>query len=313
MALPKTVSDREYQKFVDVGTGATAVRVVASGGLTNTTGKVYYVDSSISASGSGGSWAAAFKTITEAIAVASTNDVIYLAPGDYDEGALVTITQSGLKIIGSNPTSNGYPTLWMASAADHILLKVKANNVEISNIGFVQTNAKVTIAIGDTPGQAYYKLFIHGCKFDGWGTSTYAISAGNSTAAANDQVDAPDIHVDDCLFRSFATACIQENFTRAKYTNNVFIVPVDTIGISVKKTGSDRGNLVIDENRFCGVANASTTAIKFAGNIDAGINMVTRNLLTGTWDVTITATTGAPGCQNFEGSTTGGSLIDCNS
>lgn len=273
-----------------------------------TVGLVYHVDGTNGLdTNSGRSWLSAFKTITAALAAAtSANSTIYIAPGDYDEGAALTISVAGTKLIGVNPTPNGYPVMILGDSTTNDLLYVKANNVEIAGIGFVQTKAKACIEIGDDPAQGWYKCYIHGCKFDGWGTATYAIT---STALA----DAPDLHVENCTFRSFATACIGANFTREMYNNNKFNVAADTIGISVIKTGSDRGDLTIDNNIMIGVSNASTTGIKFAGAIDVGLAIVSRNYFGGTWNTTITATTTTAGVNNYVADGSGGALIACNS
>lgn len=70
---------------------------------------------------------------------------------------------------------------------------------------------------------------------------------------------------------------------------------------------------MIIHNYFVGVANASTTAIAMTGTPTAGLLMIAENLLSGSFDVTIEAESTDAGVQNFEGTTTGGTVIDCNS
>jgi len=273
--------------------------------LVTSPGNVWYVNSSVSISGDGKTWGGAFKTIAEAVDTAGSNgDVIYVAPGDYEISEPIDITTNNLKIIGLNKSYNDYVALVYNDDAFDIF-SVDANNVSIIGLGISTVDdAGVGIAIAGTTTS--YKCYIANCRFDGWGKGTYAITC-------DDTQDAPDLTIEDCYFRSWETGCIYANATRTLIRNNTFKVTVDTTGIQYVPTGGTRPDGIIDGNRFFGVANASTTAIAMTGTPTAGTLMIVDNKLAGTWDVTIEAESNGAGCQNFEGSTTGGSLIDCNS
>ena len=94
----------------------------------------------------------------------------------YDEGGSITITQDYLTIIGTNSNNNMHEAYMYGSSATADLIIIKADKVRIYNLGFIQTKAKCAIKIGDTAGQAYYQNLISGCKFDLYGTGTYAIA-----------------------------------------------------------------------------------------------------------------------------------------
>ena len=63
-------------------------------------------------------------------------------------------------------------------------------------------------------------------------------------------------------------------------------------------------------NTFDGVANSSTTGIKFTGAPSNGTIQYIKNLFTGTWDVSITQIAAAGGCLNYVSDGSGGALID---
>ena len=273
--------------------------------LVTSSGNVWYVDSGKSASGDGKSWGNAKVTIAEAVDAAGTDgDVIYVAPGDYEISETIDITTNNLTIIGPNKSCNDYAALVYNDDAFDVF-SIDANNVSIIGLGIATVDdAGVGINIAGTSNS--YKVYIANCMFDGWSKGTYGIFTDNTQ-------DSPDLTVEDCMFRSWTTACISANATRDMYRNNKFFVATDTVGIQYVPNAGSRPNGVIENNMFCGVANSSTTAIAMTGTPTAGTLMIANNKLMGTWDVTIEAETTAAGCENYEASTTGGSLIDCNS
>jgi len=268
----------------------------------------WYVDSgktSPAASGNGLTWDQAFYTLNEAIAAAGANDIIYIAKGDYTSATTLAITQSGLTIIGSNTSRNDGKTLIYTSAAVDVI-SVDANNVSIYNVSIAAVGgAGAGIAVAGTSDS--YKLHLEGIKFDGWSSGTYGIACD----ATQDQ---PDLTVVNCLFRSWQTAAILSNATRGLISNNMFWVVTQKIGIQhVPTTGTRPDNLIAD-NYFCGLAGGgTTTGIAMTGTPTAGNCMIVNNRFSGSWDVTIEAESTDAGCENYEGTTTGGSLIDCNS
>lgn len=233
----------------------------ASGALP--AGDILFVDGTNGADGAneGLTWDEAFKTISYAISKASTNDAIVVAPGTYDEGAAITINVEGLKIIGSDSSRNQYRTLIYGNEANALFI-VKEDNIEISNLGFAHAGASITVQIGDANSQNWYKLHIHDCKFDGWATALNAIDYYHTT------VDAPDIHVERCLFRSYADDVIISDYTRSLVNDNIIYVAANKSAISHVTDGSDRGDAIFYKNRIIGV-NSGDTGLEIVNTPDA--------------------------------------------
>lgn len=268
-------------------------------------GQTWYVDGSVNSNGNGKTWGTAFKTIAAAVSAAGTNgDTIFVAPGDYEISATIAITKNNLRIIGPNKSCNDYAALVYNDDAFDIF-SIDANNVSIVGLGIATVDdAGVGIAISGTT--TAYKAYIAGCRFDGWGKGTYAITV-------DDTNDAPDLTVEENLFRSWTTGCIYHNTTRAMYRNNYFFVDADDIGINVANTGANRPDSIITHNNFVGIAGTgSTTGIKTNGAITAGGLLITENFLAGTWDVTITANAAYACVNNYVADASGGALVDGN-
>lgn len=268
-------------------------------------GKTWFVDSGVNANGTGASWDLAFKTIAAAISAAGEEgDTIYVAPGDYSISTALAVNKDNLSIIGLGRMPNDYKALIYSSAAIN-LMNIDANCVSIIGLGF-STAGGAGIGIDIAATTASYKTYIANCRFDGWAQGTYGVNVGNTA-------DAPDCTIENCWFNSWATACINANATRDTYRYNTFFVAADTSGIIYVPTTGTRPMGLIDNNYFCGVTSATTAAISFTGAPTVGTVMLMNNLLAGSWNVTIEASACDPGCLNYEGSTTGGTLIDCNS
>ena len=268
--------------------------------------EIWYVDSgkANAVSGNGKTWDDAFYTIEEAITAAGDDDIIYLAPGDYVIAEALEITQNGLTIIGANRSCNDYKTLIYTSDAVNAF-EVDANHVSIIGVGISMVGgAGAGVKLAGTT--ASYKFYLGGCRLDGWSAGTYGVQCDSTQ-------DQPDLTIEGCLFRSWQTAAILANATRIMIKDNYFFVTTDKIGIQYVPNGTTRPDGIIDGNRFCGLANATTTAIAMTGTPTAGDLIMVDNKLAGTWDVTIEAEANGAGVENYEGSTTGGSVIDCNS
>jgi len=194
--------------------------------------KVWYVDSDISISGNGKSWRRAFKTVTEALAAAGAHDTILIQKGIYDEGAVLEITQEGLRLIGMNTTNRMYGTTSLkASAADHVIIDVQANEVEIANLSFIQNNANICIQIDHSA--AVYKTHIHDCHFGG-GAATYSIYAGGT-------FDAVDTIIERCSFTvSAGLVGVQMNGTRCAIIDCSFQIGTGSTGYVHTPTTGDR-------------------------------------------------------------------------
>ena len=266
-------------------------------------GNAWYCDAAAT-SGNGKSRSNAFATITEALAIADDNDTIYIAPGDYDEGAALAITQDGLKMKGGG-IDNHNSVLILSDTASHHLMTINANMVEIDGVGFTQTKDTYdAIRIASTVSS--YKTWIHNCRFDGYGAGEYAIHTGTT-------YDSPDLVVENCVFRSWQTACIYANATRDIYRNNTFWVTSSKTGIQYVPTTGSRPDGKIVDNDFAGITNTTTTCIAMTGTPTAGNLMLGRNYVYGTPDVTIEAEANTSGTNNYYAQADGGALIDCNS
>ena len=103
------------ERILSVG-GNKASRPMSDFLLNQRRGHTYYVDSTVTASGDGKSWAYAFKTITEAVAVAVAGDTIYIYSGltnatQFNEAVAVT-SLAGIRFIGGG--SNPDQAIWTA-------------------------------------------------------------------------------------------------------------------------------------------------------------------------------------------------------
>lgn len=274
--------------------------------------QVWYVDSGKTgpaASGDGLTWEEAFLTLQEAVTAAGDFDTILIAPNAIETVAAtgIDITQEGLRIIGSASTEAAQCAAFKITAGTASMFRILANRVEICNIYLSQRTAYPCIEIGSATVGAVYETHIHNIAFDGYGTATYAVRGYGGT------VDTVCLVVEDCYLQSFATAGLESNGTRDTYRRNTIQVPVDTTGIHVTKTGGDRAPGFIADNIMCGIANSSTTGIEFDGNTTLGKMIVARNLFTGSFDTVVSNNTGDVGVENYQGTTTGGSLLDFNS
>jgi len=217
---------------------------------------VYYVDPNVASSGVGTSWDTAYKTLDEAIAVATTRgDTIYMAPGDYDEGNVVNITTQGLRIIcPSHGDGHQNQAMLYSGAASH-LMTINAHEVLIDGIGFsMPDDTKDAIHLSTTG--SFHKITIQNCRFDGW-SGEYAIKTNES----------PDVLIKNCTFRSWNTCAVQMNATRGKIENCLFHLVANKIGIEVLADGAGRPDIVLKDNVIKGV-NSGDTGIKITNAPD---------------------------------------------
>lgn len=265
-----------------------------------TMARKFYVNANVTASGSGLSWDSPLKTITEALAVATTrNDVIYVAPGDYDETATLAVATQGLQIIGPGPDTQNKAMVYDGGGAGYDLMTINNHEVVIDGLSFsAAADTYDGIVISGTTSS--YKVTIRNCRFDGW-SGEYGIQTAG---------DSPDLLIENNLFRSWNTAAVQLNCTRACVRNNIFHVVTDKIGLEHVSAGGNRPDNVYVDNLFSGVANASTTGIKFTGAPNNGTCIVARNIFAGTWDTSITQVAASIGVNNYVADGSGGALID---
>ena len=240
-------------------------------------------------------------TISYAVGLATTNAVIMVANGDYDEAATIAITVNGLKIIGTGPDTQNKSMVYDGAGGGYDLMTINANEVVIDGLALSAAGDTYDgIVVGGS--SASYKVTIRNCRLDGW-SGEYGIQAG----AVN---DCPDILIENNLFRSWNTAAVQVNCTRSCVRNNIFHVVTDKIGLEHVPAGGNRPDNVYLDNVFSAIANSSSTGIKFTGAPNNGTIMIGRNMFFGTWDTSITQIAAHGGIENYAANATGGGLID---
>jgi hypothetical protein len=275
-----------------------------------TSGVTRYVNPNLT-NGDGTSMAKGFPTLTAALAVAGNYDTIIVSQASIitAPSAGWTITQTGLKIIGTNLHPGTQSNAIKKTAGTTPMFLIKADRVEIANLCLSQRIAYPCIQIGDTAGQAYYQIYIHDCNIEGQSGSTYGITPGPPAAAANDQASPVNMVVENNYMSGFATAAIKANGDRCSYIGNTINVGVDTIGIAHSSGAGDRPGNVFNYNSFRGKANATTQAIKMTTKPTVGDVMIIGNMLNGTFDATITDCD--CGVLNYVADASGGALIAC--
>jgi len=259
---------------------------------------VWHAWSAVSASGSGVSWETAFKTFAEALAAASAGDTIKVR-GEFNESGLEI---EELHIIGQDVSNNHYRTLFYSDEATPIFI-IKGNNVTIEKLGIAQQAAQLVIQIGDASGQAWYKLKLADLKIDGWGTANGGIGYGHAT------VDAPDIHIENCLFRSIAGTHIVSNATRGRYNDNILLISASQVGIDHQPDASSRPDTIIAHNRIIG-ANSGDTGIKITNTPDAGKLIAYDNHIFNCATTITQKATNVAVQMNYTNDGAGGTLID---
>jgi len=268
-----------------------------------TKGTIRYVDAGATGIGDGTSWDDAFTTITAAVAASSAWDVIFVAGGDYDEGAVVNITLQGLKIIGVG-NSNQMVARWYASAASHHILTINAHNVEIAGMGFYQTNDTKNAIMCSTTA-SFSKIWIHDCRFDST-NGEYGVHGGTT-------YDSQDIMIENCKFTSWQTAAIYCYCTRGHVRNNTIVTVAAKIGIHLPATGSTRGGVFCVGNHILGV-NSTDIGISVAA-VNAGMLFISGNWVCGCGTANISQFANGQYCgtENYASSDAGGAIIDIDS
>jgi len=296
--------DRVYHDNVTFAQGTSGTGIQITYGS-----KIWYVDKgkSTGVTGDGMTWAKAFLTITEAIAKAGNDDVIFIGYGVYDEAATIAITQHGLRIFGPNPTGRtfGGAGLISTTSADD-LMTINANRVEIAGLAFwCETNAKSGIVFGETYDP--WHCFIHDCFF---GYSGMDGNGGEYGLKINETNDCSDTVIERCTFHGLCTAGIALKATRSTIQDCVFQVYPATAGIAYSQVGGANPDGICLNNYFIGWgATGGTnacTGIEFGSAINPGRMLVARNIITNC-DTNITASTvdvGASANQADESATT---------
>ena len=292
----RTGSGRPFEKSC----GKTWDRIETYISPTRVSGDIWFVDANVGSSGDGKSWENAFKTILEANTAAQDWDAILIAGGDYDEAAVIPVTNQGLKFIGVG-NSNQMLAMIYSSTASHHLMTINAHNVEVAGLGFYQTKDTKSAIMCSTTA-SFFKIWIHDCRFDST-NGEYGVHGGTT-------YDSPDIMIENCKFTSWQTAAIYCYCTRGHVRNNTIVTVAAKIGIHLPATGSNRGGVFCCDNYILGV-NSTDTGIS-VGAVSAGMLFISGNWVCGcgTSNITQFANGQYCGTENYASSDAGGAIID---
>jgi len=153
-------------------------------------GDKWFVNKDVAGSGDGKTWDKAFKTITEAVAAASDDDVVYVAPNQYnEEPATIAITQSNFKLLAAQMGPGRALTrteIRMHGVADTDIISINgAHNVEVAGFRLTPYNSTTSTGIKVSDTAASYGVWIHDNYFYAPASAnTQAIQMG--TAASHD-------------------------------------------------------------------------------------------------------------------------------
>ncbi len=293
--------DRNYLGRINFSQGTSGL------GLPITYGSsIWYVDKgkSTGVTGDGTTWDKAFLTITEAVAKAGDDDVIFIGYGTYAEAAKIAITQHGLRIIGINPTRTfGGAGLITTEHLDD-LMSVNANRVEITGLTFwCNTGGKNGIVFGESYDP--WHCYVHNCYF---GTSAQDGSGGEYGIKLNETNDCSDTVIENCTFHDFNTSAIVVKATRSRIENCIFQIYDGKTGIEYQQTAGANPDGVCLNNYMIGWGSGSNgcTGIKFSNSINAGRMLVAKNIITNC-ETLVTAngcTEGFVANQSYESATT---------
>ena len=280
--------------------------------------QIWYVDSgktSPAVSGDGLTWEGAFLTLAEAVAAAGDHDTILVAPNDIETIASggIVITQEGLRILGPLADIGLNNAGFKIIAGTDPMFTITADRVEIAGLHLSCRIAYPAICIGSVTlgvGTAVYETHIHDCNITGYGSADFGVAMGGAGGfGVSTQCDAVNTTIEHNKFTGFTSAAVVVSGTRMVVKNNEFEVPVDTTGVIVVETGSDRGYWSINDNYFVGIDGTSSIGIEFAGNTTAGQGQVIGNLFAGTWDTIISTNTGKPCVLNYSPGADGATKI----
>lgn len=228
----------------------------------------WFVDADADVTGDGRSWDHPFITIQEALAKAGDFDIIYLGEATMKattgETFPLQITQEGLRIYGVNPSMNQNKSLIYNSASAVVVFEILANNVEIRNVSITQGAAADAIQLGSATVAAVYKFYMSDVRVDCYGTGVMGVASHTAT------VDAPDLHIENCLFRGMTGHAIEANWTRAMINDCVIYTVAANAGIEHVPTTTSRPASVYARNRIIGV-DSTDTGILISNTPGAGL------------------------------------------
>jgi len=242
---------------------------------------LWFVDTAVTASGDGLSWAGAFKTMTEAVAVLGAGDTILLRGSITAESITIT-SLAGVSIIGAGTNPN--QALWTTAADEVCLTLAGSADCLIENIRFrppAGTSTNTPAAISLTGASS--NVVIRNCRFQGKTGSYYGILTDGSQS---------NVHILDNEFLYINTATYG---TAIQGTGYATAEPASWV-IEGNKFHSNLNHIVcrmrqsiIRNNVFAAAglaADNSTSATLTVLGLDihgatGGCNIVTRNDLAG--------------------------------
>lgn len=128
-----------------------------------TKGKYIYVDASKGPSGSGKSWDSAYDTLTKAVAVAVSGDVVVVAPGSYDEALVIDV--SGVTFVGAGRRGSASVA---PSTVDAVAITVDGSAARVSGVQLLNLGAEGNGTGGGLHVKGDIRGFrAYGCKFEG--------------------------------------------------------------------------------------------------------------------------------------------------
>ena len=259
-----------------------------------------WVNASITTAGDGLCLQSAYKTILAAEAASAANYTINVMPGDYEELASINMNVAGVTLKGPGRDNQNQAMIYVADSSWHAMT-INAHNVTIDGMGFT-VNKDTYDAIRVASTVSTYKTTIKNCRFDGYGAGEYAIHTGTT-------YDSPDIVVENCLFRSWQTACIYANATRGIYRDNVVLVTDAKIGFEHIPTTGSRPDQLYYDNIFRG-ARTTEIGLKITNSPTAGTWAVARNIFVNCATGMTVAKGDSMAVFNYGSNATGGAIYD---
>ena len=204
-------------------------------------GNVYYVNDAVSASGSGNSWANAYKTIAEAVTVVNgritwsdspwaTNDVIAVAPGNYPENLTALPYGATITGMGNFRDLNGEHGVVIQPVSGSPVDVTSAINCTIENICFhAPTDAGTEVLF---QADNFNRVRMRNCAFQG-------VPGASPTTLRGFEVvkDMTGSTLDNCWFNQIKSSIylVADNANSKQITgdtlNRIAITGCDTVGI----------------------------------------------------------------------------------
>lgn len=275
--------------------------VVDSGGQINVIapgGNIWFVDSTVAASGDGKSWGAAFKTITEAVAAAAAAataagktvvDDEILIRGTFTESVVVGLAGLAIRGVGNTPRQAKWSP---ASGNDKVNLTINAAYVRVSGIYFQPGPKSATYSACIVLGTAAAYARIIGNRFQG--------STGAYYGIYSPAVGADNVHIVGNEFAYFNTATYGAairgvnaggfQYSTWHILDNVFEGCVTAIKLSCRMARIERNAIAeYGVNAAGAVAQLLALGIDLSGDdaTNSGANVVCGNQLGGTYDATL--------------------------